>query len=139
MQREIEYRGRCGTKDSWYYGDLKVKNGQPYIVPRDGHDICFSVEPETVGEYIGLKAADSNRYRIVDWKREKDLRIFEGDIVLMRGMAWVVTRKSSTFILDPGNGKAWLFVDEGLLEKNPAEIIGCIHDNSELWGRNKEG
>jgi hypothetical protein len=133
--REIEYRGRYGTKDSWYYGDLKVKNGQPYIVPRDGHDICFMAEPETVGEYIELKAADSSRYRIVNGKREKDLRIFEGDIVLMRGTAWVVTRKYSAFILDPRNGKAWLFVNEGLFEENPAMIIGCIHDNPDFLVR----
>jgi hypothetical protein len=71
---EIEFRGRNGTKGSWYYGDLKVKNGEPYIVPRYGRDICFAAEPVTVGQYTGLKAADSIRRRIVDRRAEKDLR-----------------------------------------------------------------
>jgi hypothetical protein len=62
---------RISPKDSWYYGALKVKNRRPYIVPRDEHDICFKAEPETVGEYIGLKATDSNRDRIVKMKEMK--------------------------------------------------------------------
>ncbi|MDR1901750.1 MAG: YopX family protein [Treponema sp.] len=130
--REIEFRGRNGTEGSWYYGDLKVKRGEPYIVPRYGRDICFKVEPETVGQYIGLKAADSIRRRIVNQRGEKDLRVFEGDIVLMRGIPWVVIRESLTFVLDPGNGNARLFINEGLFEKNPVKIIGVIHDNPEL-------
>jgi hypothetical protein len=73
--REILFRGQRQDNREWVYGDLEhLSNG---IITIQGH----IVDPETVGQYTGLEAAESNRYITVDGERIKDLRIFEGDIV----------------------------------------------------------
>jgi uncharacterized phage protein (TIGR01671 family) len=132
--REIEYRGRCGTKDCWYYGDLKVKNGQPYIVPRDGHDICFKAEPETVGEYTGLK--DRN-----------NAKIFEGDIVIFNFPYNPKDKSKRKIIFEQGAFQAIRSGGYMSLSRNfpflnsqelDCEIVGNIHDNPELLSRERD-
>lgn len=62
------YRGRR-KNCAWVYGSLIFKNGIPFIVHVDEHmgNVFFAVEPESVGQCVGV--ADKNKKMI-----------FEGDI-----------------------------------------------------------
>jgi hypothetical protein len=138
--REIEFRGRdeCGR---WAYGDLAHKDGFIFV---DG----IRVDPETVGQDTGLQAIDSNRY--IAWGPEdvKDLRIFEGDIVMFprfpeNGKFVVVFYEGSFYAAEleyygkkgikeiPRISTYW-WGDNG--NRVPA-IIGNVHDTPALLGR----
>jgi hypothetical protein len=74
---------------------------------------------------IELEAADSNRYRIVNGKKEKDLRIFEGDILKNEfGLVGVVYWHKETAGFYAGGGVSLIHTDE-------FEIIGNQFDSPE--------
>lgn len=71
--RQIEFRGKRLDNDEWMYGDLLHDNqGGCYIYPLDGLGLFVEnkVDPNTVGEFIGL----------VD---KKDNKIYDGDILFV--------------------------------------------------------
>jgi len=120
--REIEFRGQeCLTK-SWIYGSLINRRcKRPVIQDKDAADTFteYSVIPETIGQYTGLK--DKN-----------GVKIFEGDIVAYKTMNLPVRwddEKAGFFI---GNDKYWMMNDPDL------KVISNIHDNPELLEVNNE-
>lgn len=66
--REILFKGKRTDNGEWVEGYLINFWGEYCIVNTDSRDICFKVDPETVGQFTGY--TDKN-----------GKKIFEGDIV----------------------------------------------------------
>jgi uncharacterized phage protein (TIGR01671 family) len=134
MNREIEFRGFDGTK--WYYGDLEYnrKTGiaRIHTYKEDGsYDKQYAVDPDTVGEFTGMRDRHGNK-------------VFEGDVVdvydftsayaskyrgvvkMYRG-SWCVEYEDSIFdtVFHP-----MLFFDDFADRKT--EVVCNIHNNPEL-------
>lgn len=122
--REIEFRGKLIKDKSWTYGNLYIhKNSSVIITPYDTLIGKYGqVEPETVGQYTGLK--DKN-----------GTKIFEGDILEYE---FEDIGKQKAYV--DWNGKYASFTLEVIsedFEYAPIEsgvIIGNIYDNPELIG-----
>lgn len=122
--REILFRGKRTDNGEWVHGNLVrgCDEKYAYIVEFGNRELCrnyVNVNPDTVGQYTGLK--DKN-----------GTKIFEGDIG---------RRRDDIFLIDWSEEKAafvMIFYDyicEILyLEEmwDDAEVIGNIHDNPEL-------
>jgi uncharacterized phage protein (TIGR01671 family) len=129
--REIKFRGKRLDNGEWVFGDIIhsawktfIKDcNDKYINPRrlaeNTADFrCVEVDPETVGQYAGLK--DKN-----------GTEIFEGDIVkdCDTGTIKTVLWHKSCFVLRDTKGfYQWTYYE------NEHEVIGNIHDNPELLG-----
>jgi len=115
-KREILFRGKAKNRENtWFEGDLRrdYKEGLTWVFPLNeypGYDKHI-VDPETVGQYTGLK--DKN-----------GVKIFEGDI-LRDGVGQI-----SQVVYGVGRyWFNWLWICDAV---EPVEIIGNVHDNPEL-------
>ena len=138
--REILFRGKSIDSGEWVYGvpviakdniadkDMTVLVDNPNeIVPREGLPLFEQIDPETVGQYTGLKDGNGTR-------------IFEGDILIyvVDGEYDVNEKYLVVFVDDEAAfkvrfyyiGKFACYDDIAPCEK--LEIIGNIHDNPEL-------
>lgn len=132
--REILFRGKRMDTGAWVSGDY-YKQAEFYSTPDEAHFIITSldaleydlaleyakVDPDTVGQYIGVKDRDG-------------MRIFEGDI-LRGAMGDMVVFYGE--IIGEGYGFQWKSASGGGTESmtgfiDEYEIIGNIHDNPEL-------
>lgn len=130
--REIKFRGkRKGEPHEWLIGDLHHFDGSVYIFPTSDEKELnsadwYEVNPETVGQYTGLK--DKN-----------DKGIWEGDII--SDTSWGVPCKSYIFYNQDIcafqtryhniNGQ---LVSNTIysIDKKKFQVIGDIHNNPEL-------
>ena len=113
--REIKFRGRT-SHGSWAFGLLTKGFANTWIVTDDF--VSAWVDPETVGQYTGLKDRSG-------------VEIYEGDVVkyhpeMNAGIGRVVYEGSGFYVTDEFNGLLDDFATMGI------EIIGNIHDNPEL-------
>lgn len=114
--REIKFRGRVPDK-GWLYGDLRhIGNNLIYIVDKFGRS---SVNPNTVGQYTGLKDATGKE-------------IYEGDVIKTReGDVGVIVWETEL-----GGFRARLadnsFYTLTALFASMFSVIGNIYDNPEL-------
>lgn len=131
--REIKFRGLNRRNDQrwagWHYGDLWIEKS----------GVCvgsYEVDPETVGEYTGLKD-------------HKGREIYEGDIVKVVSygeesfhvVKYMVEEDYPAFDLDPvindGECNSLSYSLNDLDTK--IIVIGNIHDNPELLRLTKTG
>ena len=128
--REILFRGKRTDNGEWIEGFYSAEEYDPYIgkieyIPRIqiiGKCVSLGVIPETVGQYTGL--TDKN-----------GVRIFEGDIVerVSDGEQAVISwlKYFACFGL---SFDGWCCGFDNYDDNLPSdfEVIGNIHDNSEL-------
>lgn len=143
--RDIEFRGKRTDNGEWVYGNLVrgCDEKYAYIVEFGNRELCrnyVNVNPETVGQYTGLK--DKN-----------GTKIFEGDMIKPFGDEidkMVVEFNLGQFLLCLYGERGYMAEygweesgNYGCFEAEPLssygddiEVIGNIYDNPELLGGN---
>ena len=106
--RDIEFRGKDVCYGEWLYGFYLMSlsqdnNKRHHVIQIDG--LAFDVDPETVGQYTGLKAKNS-------------VHVFDGDIV-KDGAG------SRYLIYWHDEALSW-FVKNGDLDVPLADLDGCV-------------
>ena len=136
MKREIKFRGKSVDEGKWLIGSL-VPNGQrPCIAPfKEGFHL-ERVDPSTVGQFTGL----------TDYNGKE---IYEGDIIHLNEEEFELEYGNGIVVFldkDFGGrpcGGMWYVEDADknsrtdnslydLYQCGSLEIIGNIHDNSEM-------
>jgi len=128
--REILFRGKIKADGEWAYGFFYSECGNHYIVEDLQNEselsrkVAYRVDPETVGEYTGLK--DKNGAKIFEGDIVKaDLDFNPNDrvglirkVIFQKGMFCLCCRKNYN-----------IYQIDGF---HNIEVIGNIHDNPKL-------
>lgn len=124
--RVIKFRGKRVVNGEWVYGDLH--HG---LLGRNTYVMGNQVNPETVGQYTGLKDRDG-------------IEIYEGD-VLQNVDNPLVDNLLFKIVWNEYYGAWFWWSLEGEAETDrfyqsiaeDCEVIGNIHDNPEMMGEKK--
>lgn len=126
MNREIKFRGKCTDNGEWVAGSLLQDDyGNCMIVGFiDHHEIWYSVSPETVGQFTGLRDRNGED-------------IYEGDILHIgsskKGKPVAYSNEYAAFGIQYPDRDFFPFAhDLQDISETCYEVIGNIHDNPEL-------
>lgn len=120
MTREHIFRGKSLDNGEWVIGDLVHVKGGALILPIGKGWDQHRVDPETVGQFTGIK--DKNGQEIYEGDILSDGRLFhiKWD---SRGASWTGEMNN-----DPEQQLDLCF----LITRKQTRVIGNIHDNPEL-------
>ena len=121
--REIKFRGKYDFGKRWLYGDLRHIGNIVCIYSGTDANVGSTVDPETVGQFTGIKDITG-------------AGIYEGDIVAFKDNETDEYTRGA--VLQSVLG-AWLIVFEGLSVplwnvRKTALILSNIHDSPEFLG-----
>lgn len=117
--REIEYRGWDSHNKRWVYGLLLMDAKGHYRIQYDPMRFSVIVDPDSIGEYTGIKS-------------ENDKKIYEGDILTDKFESiGVVEWRDGAFVVNFGDVDVFQIVD-CFDDSYQMWAIGNIHDNPEL-------
>ena len=139
MKREILFRGKRIDNGEWVYGNLFIFGSGYEIIPRVGVGLVKSrnVDPETVGQFMGLTDKKGNKIFEgdilqkweVDWETD-ERNNFEGEEPLIATKKDVATMdRFPVFWLQ---NESFGYEGDDLEDSDKWEIIGNISDNPEL-------
>ena len=128
--REIKFRGKRLDNGDWTYGWLVIEqNGTAWISKYFHKGEWEQVDPETVGQFTGLKdknsveiyEGDILHIEIHNWSRKNDVIASENECVEFRdgkfGFLWGYRREFKTV---------------SCFCETTFEVIGNVHENSKL-------
>lgn len=130
MKREILFRGFNNKHKEWRYGYYFVNRDQHFIVEDkiETNPILseedFAVNPETIGQYTGLKDKNGKK-------------IFEGDIVEFTNLDlpnMVIRFDNGSFMFCEDENSTY----EELRMTYTVEVVENIYDTPELMKQNNE-
>ena len=120
--RKIKFRGYGKDEKGkhWIYGNLLDEKLIGLVAIQDEKCHVWEVDPESVGQYTGLKDSEGEE-------------IYEGDIIKVRTQNpywrfrrnFVVTWGTDGWLLDGDSLYSWFSL-------HTLEVIGNVHDNPDL-------
>lgn len=137
MKREILFRGKSTISKEWVYGNLVYTSQLTAIKEVNGDYFRpVSINPDTIGQYTGLK--DKNGNKIFEGDIIKTPRGSIGEVVFGRAEEECTHREHRRKITDVYTTYGWVFkradgftiaIDDEILQ---GELIGNVTDNPEL-------
>ncbi|MFP2985350.1 YopX family protein [Bacillus velezensis] len=141
--REIKFRG-MGINGEWYYGNLSIikqriksmgiESGS-YISNKAGIPFAYSVRPETVGQYTGLK--DKNGREIYEGDVVRNHRRYSNELLEVFWQEEVADYSSDgVYWTKEVPGFRFKRINKGMMTVFVAnvnlEVIGNIYEDPEL-------
>lgn len=115
--REYIFRGKCVDTGEWVEGSLWNVLGNDYGIISNG--AAYTILPETVGQYTGLRDKNGKR-------------IFEDDIVLDEesGYKYQIKWDKTCYVI--ANLRGTTEFDDFEFFINDITVVGNVYDNPEL-------
>ena len=126
MTREIIFRGKRLNNGEWMKGNLFVKGSRCTITDDCS---CYSVDPETVGQWTGLTDRAGQHIFEDDIVKTPLLDPIFGDIISDAFCEAEIKFNNSAFVVSYYKSSHNIYLQD---LHNRIEVVGNIHDNPEL-------
>ena len=133
MNRTIKFRGKRIDNGQWVYGDvLQWMSGDVEIAPMEFDNIVWTIDPNTVGQFTGLKDKNGKEIYEGDIMCLSDRGSHKEEVIVEHGLyGWTFYNpKTATFYSDGSH--TYCAVENYRFMFGTGVCIGNIHDNPEL-------